>query len=73
MERDQFMYKVLKAIQNGKKPHQNDFSMNEGQFEAEIDHIKKSDLVQIDATNNGSKGPELTAEGMKYIKEYEQE
>ncbi|MFL0361579.1 hypothetical protein ACH0BF_01000 [Pseudobacillus sp. 179-B 2D1 NHS] len=73
MERDEFTYEILKEIQNGKQLHWSDFSMNQEQFEAEIDTIKKNHLVQIDGTSDGEKGPELTSEGITCIEEYEQE
>lgn len=79
MERDEFTYKILKAIQNGKKPHWDDFSMTQEQFEAEIESIEKDNLLQVGITNSGDTGneetanPKLTSNGVRYIEEFEQE
>jgi len=40
MERDEFMYKVLRAIQNGSELRWHDYSMTKDQFLGEMEHLE---------------------------------
>lgn len=81
MERNELIYKILKALEQGKEPHWNDFGLDKEDFGHLAEQIRDENLATNVTVTRGGIGnkvqivflnhSKLTSDGYDYIKKYE--